>query len=315
MADGGRCQTVPNDFTRNLPKRSRRSCGHRAGLALGVTPDPVVDGVPGCHHHQENTHVRPSTPPRPHAKLEDLLGLDPDAGTTRRRLGGVSMGTRYFVVSWTDPHPRDRSARRTTCEYGEPSTKQAAIRLAERVLPPDTDYVITTCTPLCTTAAPAPPPAPEDDADGGPHSHAVRVALPVVHRVGGFRLRAGQLNFELHIGRFARRAYRRALSGLHPHGRANSARHKEPASACSAKDELRPARRRDQWILADQFVCCLGLEWYVADPCRRPGFRLRLVARSPPPRGLDTRYPRPGGLAGAAHRWGSADTSSPTTLA
>lgn len=52
------------------------------------------------------------------------------------------MGRRtiYILVSWVDPRRRHSGTR----EYGSKSTKQAAIRLAERVLPPDTDYIITT---------------------------------------------------------------------------------------------------------------------------------------------------------------------------
>lgn len=52
--------------------------------------------------------------------------------------------TSYFVVSWRDHERKDRARRPTTGEYGTASSKQAAIRLAERVLPPDAEYVITT---------------------------------------------------------------------------------------------------------------------------------------------------------------------------
>lgn len=48
--------------------------------------------------------------------------------------------TIYIVVSWVDPRRRHAGTR----EYGSRSTKQAAIRLAERVLPPATDYIVTT---------------------------------------------------------------------------------------------------------------------------------------------------------------------------
>ncbi|WP_052667150.1 hypothetical protein [Nitriliruptor alkaliphilus] len=52
--------------------------------------------------------------------------------------------TRYFLVSWVDHQRKGRAPRPTTREYGATTTKQAAIRLAENVLPPDADYVITT---------------------------------------------------------------------------------------------------------------------------------------------------------------------------
>jgi nicotinamide riboside kinase len=54
------------------------------------------------------------------------------------------MATIYIVVSWVDHHARDKAGRAATREYGSASTKQAAIRLAEKVLPPDADYIITT---------------------------------------------------------------------------------------------------------------------------------------------------------------------------
>lgn len=50
--------------------------------------------------------------------------------------------TRYFVVSWGDHNRRNRNGG--TREYGEAASKQAAIRLAERVLPPEVEYIITT---------------------------------------------------------------------------------------------------------------------------------------------------------------------------
>jgi hypothetical protein len=50
--------------------------------------------------------------------------------------------TRYFVVSWVDHDRRDRDGG--TRVYGEASSKQAAIRLAERVLPPDAEYIVKT---------------------------------------------------------------------------------------------------------------------------------------------------------------------------
>lgn len=53
------------------------------------------------------------------------------------------MGT-YFVVSWVDHELRDRAAGPRTREYGTASSKQAAIRLAERVLPPGAEYIVTT---------------------------------------------------------------------------------------------------------------------------------------------------------------------------
>jgi hypothetical protein len=54
------------------------------------------------------------------------------------------VSTTYYVVSWTDHQRRHRGRRPTTREYGTTSTLQAAIRLAERLLPPDSEYVITT---------------------------------------------------------------------------------------------------------------------------------------------------------------------------
>ncbi len=52
--------------------------------------------------------------------------------------------TTYFVVSWTDPTRRENAPSPTTREYGSTTSKQAAIRLAQRVLPPDTEYLVTT---------------------------------------------------------------------------------------------------------------------------------------------------------------------------
>jgi hypothetical protein len=54
------------------------------------------------------------------------------------------VSTTYYLVSWTDHQRRHRARRPTTREYGTTSTLQAAIRLAERLLPPDSEYVITT---------------------------------------------------------------------------------------------------------------------------------------------------------------------------
>jgi hypothetical protein len=53
------------------------------------------------------------------------------------------MGT-YIVVSGTDHHARDKGGRLTVREYGSATTKNVAIRLAERVLPPDAEYAVTT---------------------------------------------------------------------------------------------------------------------------------------------------------------------------
>jgi hypothetical protein len=54
------------------------------------------------------------------------------------------VSTRYFLVSWVDHERKGRAPRPTTREYGTTTTKQAAIRLAERVLPPEAEYVVTT---------------------------------------------------------------------------------------------------------------------------------------------------------------------------
>lgn len=50
------------------------------------------------------------------------------------------MSTRYYLVSWADPS----NPKSGTREYGTTTTKQAAIRRADKVLPPGTEYVITT---------------------------------------------------------------------------------------------------------------------------------------------------------------------------
>jgi hypothetical protein len=57
-------------------------------------------------------------------------------------VSGVS--TTYDLVSWTDHRRQGRGRAPTTREYGTASSKQAAIRLAQRLLPPDAEYVITT---------------------------------------------------------------------------------------------------------------------------------------------------------------------------
>ncbi|MBW3576366.1 MAG: hypothetical protein KY462_01235 [Actinobacteria bacterium] len=54
------------------------------------------------------------------------------------------MGTTYYVVAWVDHQRRDRAPVPRTRGYGTASSKQAAIRLAERLLPPDAEYIITT---------------------------------------------------------------------------------------------------------------------------------------------------------------------------
>jgi hypothetical protein len=54
------------------------------------------------------------------------------------------VSTRYYLVSWTDHQRKGRGQAPTTREYGTASSKQAAIRLAERLLPPDAEYAITT---------------------------------------------------------------------------------------------------------------------------------------------------------------------------
>ena len=58
----------------------------------------------------------------------------------------MSSRTRYIVVSWADQRRQSPGRRPATREYGVASTKQAAIRLAERTLPPDAEYIVTTAT-------------------------------------------------------------------------------------------------------------------------------------------------------------------------
>ena len=58
----------------------------------------------------------------------------------------MSSRTRYIVVSWADQRRQGLGPSPATREYGVASTKQAAIRLAERVLPPDAEYIVTTAT-------------------------------------------------------------------------------------------------------------------------------------------------------------------------
>lgn len=48
----------------------------------------------------------------------------------------------YIIISWADLRLERRGRRPATREYGTASSKQAAIRRAERVLPPDTEYII-----------------------------------------------------------------------------------------------------------------------------------------------------------------------------
>lgn len=53
--------------------------------------------------------------------------------------------TTYIVVSWIDPtRPGHSDGASATREYGTAASKQAAIHLAERLLPPDAEYLITT---------------------------------------------------------------------------------------------------------------------------------------------------------------------------
>ena len=52
------------------------------------------------------------------------------------------MRSTYYVIAWTQQQPRGR--RPVPREYGTASSKQAAIHLAERVLPPEAEYLITT---------------------------------------------------------------------------------------------------------------------------------------------------------------------------
>ena len=58
----------------------------------------------------------------------------------------MSSRTRYIVVSWVDQRHQSLGHNPATREYGAASTKQAAIRLAERTLPPDAEYIVTTVT-------------------------------------------------------------------------------------------------------------------------------------------------------------------------
>lgn len=58
----------------------------------------------------------------------------------------MSSRTRYIVVSWVDQRRQNGQRNPATREYGAASSKQAAIRLAERVLPPDAEYIVTTVT-------------------------------------------------------------------------------------------------------------------------------------------------------------------------
>jgi hypothetical protein len=53
------------------------------------------------------------------------------------------VSTTYYLVSWTDQERKSRGRPPTTREYGTASSKQAATRLAERLLPPVTEYMIT----------------------------------------------------------------------------------------------------------------------------------------------------------------------------
>ena len=58
----------------------------------------------------------------------------------------MSHRTRSLVIYWVDQRRRSPGRPPTAREYGTTRTKQAAIRLAERVLPPDADYIVTTVT-------------------------------------------------------------------------------------------------------------------------------------------------------------------------
>lgn len=58
----------------------------------------------------------------------------------------MSSRARYIVVSWVDQRRQQRGRNPATREYGVASTKQAAIRLAERTLPPGAEYIVTTVT-------------------------------------------------------------------------------------------------------------------------------------------------------------------------
>jgi len=58
----------------------------------------------------------------------------------------MSSRTRYIVVSWVDQRHQERGGNPATREYGVASSKQAAIRLAERKLSPGAEYIVTTAT-------------------------------------------------------------------------------------------------------------------------------------------------------------------------
>lgn len=52
--------------------------------------------------------------------------------------------TTYYVIAWVDQKRRERAPFPRTRECGTATSKQAAIRLAEQILPPDAHYLITT---------------------------------------------------------------------------------------------------------------------------------------------------------------------------
>ena len=54
------------------------------------------------------------------------------------------MSSTYYVIAWTHDPQQPRGRRPVPREYGTASSKQAAIRLAERLLPPEAEYLITT---------------------------------------------------------------------------------------------------------------------------------------------------------------------------
>lgn len=58
----------------------------------------------------------------------------------------MSSRSRYIVVSWVDQRRQGLGRGSATREYGVASSKQAAIRLAERTLPPNAEYIVTTAT-------------------------------------------------------------------------------------------------------------------------------------------------------------------------
>jgi hypothetical protein len=64
------------------------------------------------------------------------------------------MATTYFLVSWVDHRTRDKGRWPPTREYGTATSKQAAIRLAEPVLPPGAEYVVPRSTRPSTKDAP-----------------------------------------------------------------------------------------------------------------------------------------------------------------